>query len=255
MREILSDLVAEQQALDQFLQQVHERQWNLPTAAPGWSIHDTVSHLAYTETFAASAIEKGQTFVDSEKVNDIDEWASRGPKEGKGKRYQEVIEWWRNGRAAVVDALSRMESTDRIAWVIRPMGAKAFATMRLMETWAHGLDIRAAMEGRLPEPEEGEEETNGDSPRLRHVAWMAHRMLPYAFGDAGEEFPTSGIRVELMGPNYARYVYGPGDADAKITGIASEFCRVAVHRLDVGETGLKAVGDDAEMALKLLRTY
>lgn len=254
MREILSDLVAEQQALDQFLQQVHERQWTLPTSAPGWSIHDTVSHLAYTETFAASAIELGQTYVDSEDVTDIDEWASRGPAEGKGKRYQEVIEWWRNGRAAVVDALSRMDSGDRIAWVVKPMSAKAFATTRLMETWAHGLDIQDAMEGRLPEPEEGEEE-EGDSPRLRHVAWLAHRMLPYSFEQAGEEFPVSGIRVELMGPKYARYVYGPDNADAKITGIASDFCRVAVHRLDVGDTGLKAVGDDAEMALKLLRTY
>jgi len=255
MREILSDLVAEQQALDQFLQQVHERQWVLPTAAPGWSIHDTVSHLAYIETFAASAIEHGQKFVDSQNVTDINEWAERGPAEGKDKRYQEVIEWWRNGRAAVVDALSRMETGDRIAWVIKPMSAKAFATMRLMETWAHGLDIQVAMEGRLPEPEEDEEEQNGDSPRLRHVAWLAHRMLPYAFDQAGEAYPEAGIRVELMGPKYARYVYGPEDAAAKIKGTASDFCRVAVHRLDVGDTGLKAEGDDAEMALKLLRTY
>ncbi len=255
MREILSDLVAEQQALDQFLQRVHERQWKLPTSAPGWSIHDTVSHLAYTETFAARAIEEGQKFIDAAKITDIDEWASRGPAEGKGKRYQEVIEWWRNGRAAVVDALSHMEASDRIAWIVKPMSAKAFATMRLVETWAHGLDIQDAMEGKLPAPEEGEEETNGDSPRLRHVAWFAHRMLPYAFEQAGEKYPKKGVRVELMGPKYARYVYGPEDADAVIKGIASEFCRVAVHRMDLGETGLKAVGDDAERALKLLRTY
>ena len=56
MREILSDLVAEEQALDQFLQRIHERDWKLPTSAPGWTIMDTVSHLAFTETFAAEAV-------------------------------------------------------------------------------------------------------------------------------------------------------------------------------------------------------
>ena len=60
MREILSDLVAEQQALDQFLQGIHERDWRRKTPARGWTILDTVSHLAYTETFGADAIAHGQ---------------------------------------------------------------------------------------------------------------------------------------------------------------------------------------------------
>lgn len=253
MREILSDLVAEQQSLDQFLQRIHERDWKLPTSAKGWSILDTVSHLAYTETFAASAIEQGQAFVDAEAVTDVDEWTARGVAQGRGKRYQEIIEWWRNGRADVVDALSRMDAADRIPWVLSSVSAKGFATLRLMETWAHGLDIKDAMEGRLPVDEE--EEPEGDSPRLRHVAWLAHRMLPYAFEQAGEAYPANGVRVQLMGPRYARWVFGPEDTDNVIKGIASEFCRVAVHRLDAADTGLKAIGDDAETALRVLRAY
>ena len=74
MREILSDLVAEQQSVDQFLQRIRERDWKLPTPAPGWSIHDTVSHLAYTETFAAEAIEHGQKFVDDAQDSKLGEF-------------------------------------------------------------------------------------------------------------------------------------------------------------------------------------
>ncbi len=254
MREILSDLVAEQQSLDQFLQRIRERDWKLPTPAPGWSIHDTVSHLAFTETFAAAAIEQGQDYVDSQHVTDVDEWTDRGVQQGRGKRYQEVIEWWRNGRASVVDALSRMEASDRIPWVINSLSAKGFATLRLMETWAHGLDIREAMDGRLPVVED-EEETEEDSPRLRHVAWLAHRMLPYAFEQAGEEYPKEGIRVQVMGPKYASWVFGPRETDQVIKGHAGEFCRVAVHRLDPADTGLKAIGDYAETALRIIRAY
>ncbi len=254
MREILSDLVAEQQALDQFLQKIHERDWKLPTPAEGWSIHDTVSHLAYTETFAARAIEEGHGFVDSQNVTSVDEWTQRGVDQGRGKRYQEVIEWWRNGRASVVDALSRMDARDRIPWVINSVSAKAFATLRLMETWAHGLDIRAAMEGRLNVSDE-DEEAETDSPRLRHVAWLAHRMLPFAFAEAGRTYPEQGIRVQLMGPKYVSWVFGPRETDQVIRGNAGEFCRVAVHRLAAADTGLKAIGDDAEIALRIIRAY
>jgi len=254
MREILSDLVAEQQALDQFLQRVHEREWKLPTAAPGWSILDTVSHLASTETFAAEVINRGQAALDEANITDIDEWTARGVTIGRTKRYQAVIEWWRNGRASVVDALSRTDATARIPWLVAPMSAKAFATIRLMETWAHGLDIKAGMEGRITLAED-EEDPTADTVRLRHVAWLGHRMLPYAFSEAGEAFPAGGIRVELMGPKYARWVYGPADADNVIKGVAGDWCRVAVSRLDVEDTALKAEGPAAEAALRVVRTY
>jgi uncharacterized protein (TIGR03084 family) len=254
MREILSDLVAEQQALDQFLQRISERQWNLPTSAPGWSIKDTVSHLAYSEQFAAKAIEDGPAIIKKAKITNIDTWNAIGVEQGREMRYQQVIEWWRNSRADVVDALSRMDGSERVPWVVGDMSARSFATVRLMETWAHGLDIKDAMEGLLTFDEE-EDDPIADTSRIRHIAWLAHRMLPYAFSEAGEEFPKSGIRLELMGPRYARWVYGPEGAENVVKGIAGEWCRIAVRRLDYGATSLKAEGDDAETALRVVRTY
>jgi uncharacterized protein (TIGR03084 family) len=254
MREILSDLVAEEQSLDQFLQRINERDWKLPTPAEGWTIMDTVSHLAFTEEFAARAIAEGDAFVEAARITDIDEWTRQGVERGRGKRYQEIIEWWRNGRADVVDALSRMDPKDRVPWVYTSASAKAFATLRLMETWAHGLDIKAAMDGRITLGED-EEDPTADTPRIRHIAWLAHRLLPWAFSEAGEEYPEQGIRVELMGPRYARWVYGPDDTDQVIKGIGGEWCRLAVHRIDLADTGLKAIGDSAEVALQVVRAY
>ena len=254
MREILSDLVAEQQALDQFLQRINERQWVLPTSAPGWSIKDVVSHLAYTERFAAQVLADGSSVVKKAKVTDIDTWTALGITEGREMRYQQVIEWWRNSRADVVDALSRMEGTERVAWIDGDMSARAFATLRLMETWAHGLDVKDAMEGLLTYDEE-EEDPTLDTSRIRHVAWLAHRMLPYAFAEAGEDYPESGIRLELMGPQYARWVYGPEDAPDIIKGIASEWCRIAVQRMDHSTASLKTEGEKAETAIMVVRTY
>jgi uncharacterized protein (TIGR03084 family) len=254
MREILSDLVAEQQALDQFLQRINERQWELPTSAPGWSIKDTVSHLAYSERFAARVLAEGAAALDGVELADIDQWTALGVKEGRQMRYQQVIEWWRNSRADVVDALSRMDGSDRVPWLAGEMSARAFATVRLMETWAHGLDIKDAMEGLLTYSEDEDDPTT-DTPRIRHVAWLAHRMLPFAFAQAGEEYPESGIRLELMGPSYSRWVFGPEDAGDIIKGIAGEWCRIAVHRMESTASSLKTEGDKAETAIKVVRTY
>lgn len=253
MREILSDLVAEEQSLDQFLQRINERQWELPTSAAGWSIKDAVSHLAHSERFSAAVLAGNPPPLNVDHDN-IDEWTSIGVVEGRKMRYQQVIEWWRNSRADVVDALSRMDGGDRVPWFYGDISARAFATVRLMETWAHGLDIKDAMDGLLTFDED-EDDPTADTPRIRHVAWLAHRMLPYAFAEAGEEFPATGIRLELMGPNYSRWVYGPEEAADIIKGIAGEWCRIAVHRLDAAASSLKTEGTQAEIALEVVRTY
>lgn len=260
MREILSDLVAEQQHLDQFLQTLRVRQWALPTSAEGWSVQDTVSHVAYTEAFAAEVLEQGKARVKAEKVVDIDEWTMRGVLLGRGRRYQEIIEWWRFGRADVVEALSKMMATERVPWLHGDMSARSFASARLMETWAHGLDAKAAILGRivpLPEPPEEDEPADplADTSRLRHIASLGQRTLPFAFEQAGEEFPSSGIRVEVMGPLYAAWRFGPEDTDQVIKGMAGDWCRVVVQRQNAEDTGLKAVGESAEKALEIARAY
>lgn len=263
MREILSDLVAEQQQLDQFLQTLRTRQWAEKTPAAGWTIQDTVSHLAYTEALGAEVIAEGRSRIDAEKIKDLDEWTERGVEQGRGRRHQEIIEWWRFGRADVVEALSRMTSADRVEWIHGSMSARTFATTRLMETWAHGLDVKAAILGRITPldeiPEDVDEEEWSDpleeTARLRHIAQLGQMTLPYAFEQAGEDFPESGIRVEVMGPAYAAWRFGPEDTDHVIKGMAGDWCRVVVQRQDASETGLKAVGEYAERALEIARAY
>jgi len=261
MREILSDLVAEQQQLDQFLQTLRDRQWATPTPADGWTIQDTVSHLAFTEHFAAEVLAEGETRVVAENVTDIDAWTQVGVNQGRGRRHQEIIEWWRFGRADVVDALSRMMGTERVPWLHGDMSARSFASIRMMETWAHGLDIKSAILGRmtpldeLPEDDEEYEDPLADTPRLRHIASLGQRSLPFAFAQAEEEFPSQGIRVEVMGPLYAAWRFGPEDTDQVIKGMAGDWCRVVVQRQDAEDTGLKAVGEHAERALLVATTY
>jgi uncharacterized protein (TIGR03084 family) len=124
-----------------------------------------------------------------------------------------------------------------------PLKPTTLATTRLAEHWAHGLDITEPLGIDFP-----------DTDRLRHIAWLAHRTLPYAF--AGASLPAAEVSCALTAPDGATvWRFGPPGADSSITGPAGAFCRVAVRRLGADESALHASGPDAATALRLVRTY
>jgi uncharacterized protein (TIGR03084 family) len=106
-------------------------------------------------------------------------------------------------------------------------------------------------------PDDDEEYVDplADTTRLRHIASLGHKTLPFAFEQAGLEFPEQGIRVEVMGPFYSAWRYGPEDSDQVIKGRAADWCRVVVQRQAAEDTALTAVGDYAEQALQIARAY
>jgi uncharacterized protein (TIGR03084 family) len=127
-------------------------------------------------------------------------------------------------------------------WATSPLSPATLATTRLAEHWAHALDITGPLGISYP-----------DTGRLRHVAWLAVRTLPYAFAVAGQH--GGEVRCELTAPDGGTWRLGPPEAASVITGPAGAFCRVAARRLDPADAGLTATGPAAAAALRLVRTY
>src|SRR5580704_16522744 len=124
---------------------------------------------------------------------------------------------WQRARRAALDALRGADPDRALAWVAAPVKPATLATTRLAEHWAHGLDITGPLGAEFP-----------DTERLRHVAWLAHRTLPYAMTLAGEQ--PAPVRCELTAPDGATvWEFGPADAESSITGPAGDFCRVAAR--------------------------
>ena len=242
MREILSDLVAEQQFLDQSLQRIPIKNWDRVTPSKPWTVRDTISHLADFADLAADTLLGGEKVKEWQKAGDLDVLRQRAIDRGRGMRPQDVIEWWRGGRAKVVEPLSHMTEHDRVEWIEGTMSARTFATFRLMETWAHGLDIYKALEIEVE-----------DTARIRHVCWLGWKTLPYAFKAAGLDY--SPVRVEVIGPGYAKWVYGPEDTDDLIKGSASDWARVVVRRIKPKEVRLKVTGDTAQKAVEVAQAF
>lgn len=240
MRDILSDLVAEQQFLDQSLQRIPIKIWDMVTPSKPRTVRDTIAHLADFEELGADSIAGGDRIKTWQTSSDFDVLRAEATKKGRAMRPQDVIEWWRGGRAKVVEPLSHMSAETRINWIAGDMSARTFATYRLMETWAHGLDIYATLGLEVE-----------DTPRIRHICWLGWKTLPFAFKEAGEDYEP--VRVEIIGPGYSKWIYGPEDTDQLIKGSASDWARIAVRRVKPANTRLKITGEFAEKAVQVAR--
>jgi uncharacterized protein (TIGR03084 family) len=241
MSEIFDDLVDELDALEAVLSGLSAEQWASPSSAEGWTVADVVLHLAQTEEAVATTIDLETQAPQWRQGGEIDEmvdvWV--GAERAAGA---EVFERWRVARRAAVDALRRADPNKQYMWARAPLKPPTLATTRIAEHWAHALDIVDPLG--IPYP---------DTDRLRHIAWLGHSTLPYAFELNGQQ--PQQVYAELTGPGGETWRYGSPDCDSSIIGAAGAFCRVGAHRLAPDAAGLTTTGPHAMAALKVLRNY
>ncbi len=91
--------------------------------------------------------------------------------------------------------------------------------------------------------------------RLRHIARLAWRTLPYAFARSGAEL-VGPVGFELVGPSGGRWEFGLDDDPVTVvSGSGAELCEVAGRRRDPATAGLTVTGPDSDTVLRLVRTY
>ena len=233
---LLVDLGDEEAALDRVVAGLDEPGWATPTPADGWDVRDSIAHLGYTGELAHVALTDPDGFAARRQAlldaPDPDDERLVGP--GRSMSGGAVLAWWRDGRGAVNTELAVRGPRDRIPWFAGPMSAMSFATARLMETWAHGQDVRDAF-GAAPEV----------SRRLRHVADLGVRARPFAYGARGGDLPDAPVRVELQGPGGERWSWGDTTADDVVRGDALDFCLVVTQRVNPADTTLEVRGGAA----------
>jgi uncharacterized protein (TIGR03084 family) len=240
--DVIDDLEVEQDRLAALLSRLDDDQWSSPSAAEGWSVSDVVLHLAQTEEAVVASVSATELpSLWASRTESVDATADSAVRAERAPG-REVFARWEAARRASVTALRSVDPRARVQWVASTVTPPALATTRLAEHWAHGLDITGPLG--LPFP---------DTDRLRHVAWLAHRTLPYAFQVAGQE-PRE-VRCELVAPSGETWVFGPDSAESVIRGPAGDLCRVGAQRLRPEESALVTEGPYAEAALRVMRNY
>ena len=240
--ETFDDLEAEQDALETVLAGLSDEAWRSESAAPGWTVADTVLHLAQSEEAVVATTGGHGDSLGWRQYADSVDGAMAALVEAQRAEPAEVFERWRNARRAALRGLRAADPSQPVRWVAAELKPRTLATTRLAEHWAHALDIVGPLGIDYP-----------DTARLRHIAWLGHSTLPYAFALAGEQ--PHDVHCVLTGPGGEVWRYGPADSDSSITGSAGAFCRVGAQRLAPDASGLVTDGPYGRAALGVLRNY
>ena len=246
LEQVLADLAAEGDVLEQLVADLDEPGWRTPTPAPGWDVATQVAHLAWTDEVAVHAatdkaawdalvlraLEDPEGFVDAEALA------------GGRVAPADLLERWRRGRGALAEALRSVPTGERLPWFGPPMSPTSMATARFMETWAHTLDVADAL-GAVVVP----------TDRVRHVAHLGVRTRGFAFASHGLTPPTEEVRVELVAPSGETWTWGPEDAVEQVTGSAYDFCLRVTQRRHRDDLDLHATGPGAEQWLDVAQAF
>lgn len=246
MQQLCADLRAEQDALASLLTDLEERCWDTPTPAAGWSVRDQIGHLAHGEELATLAATDPEGFQAelARLMSDLEGQIGAVLSTARASDGPTVLARWLKAREQTLSALVVRNERDRIAWAGPTMSARSFAAARLMETFAHGQDVRDALGVAAV--------TN---TRLRHIAELGIRTRAFAYTLRGLEAPATPPRVELAGPDGDTWVWGEDDAPDHISGPALDFCLVVTRRRHPADTRLQASGPHAAEWLAIAQCY
>lgn len=227
---LAADLADENAALDAVL---GDLDWALPTPADGWDVRDTVLHLHVTDVMGLAAVHG----------DDLTAAFREGYRAARDA--PDLLTRWQRDRSRLVDELlARPSSAGKLPWVGPPMSPASFLTARLMETWAHGTDIRDAA---------GVATTF--TPRLRHIADLGVRTRGWSYANRGLEIPASDVHVALTTPDGEVWDWGSATAAQQVSGPALDFCLLVVQRRPRSDLALTAAGDDAGAWLEIAQAF
>jgi uncharacterized protein (TIGR03084 family) len=245
---LLADLRAESADLDRLVAGLDPAGWATPTPAAGWTVAHQIAHLAWTDASALQAVTDPDTFVAAVTAvvteGRIDGYVDAAAEEGAGLDPATLLERWRTARDDLAGALGTAPAGTKIPWYGPPMSAASLATARLMETWAHGEDVAAALGvTRVP------------TDRLRHVAYLGYRTRTFAYLSRGLPAPDTEVRVELTAPDGAPWTFGPTDAPERVTGPGLDFCLLVTRRRHRADLALVADGPGADRWLDVAQAF
>jgi uncharacterized protein (TIGR03084 family) len=248
LAQLIGDLEAEAELLDQHLWGLDASQWSRQTPARGWDVRDQVAHLCYFDEAAAVALAEPAALgallggISGAAGARADVAWARSLAPGA------LLERWRSARRTLTERLEQAgaRGLTRVPWVGPDMSLASFATARLMEVWAHGVDVRDALGIPLDELA---------SPRLRHVCHLGYLARPFSLSihdRADFEVP---VRLELVAPDGQLWSWGPEEAAERVLGPALDFALVVTQRRSLARTSLHVDGKAARSWLAVAQAF
>lgn len=245
MNDVIRDLVAEQMAVEKFVDGLAENLWDRKVQfCSEWSVKDTIMHIAFWD-YSANKILNGDAsdLLSALQEGELDKYLRVTKYEKLSK--SEVLIWWRLKRKELIYNLMCLDPKSRIVWIPgESMSVKTLATARLMELWAHSIDIYDMLKIKP-----------FVTDRLKHILMLAYLAGPNSYKINKIDLPKESIYFELTLPSGEIWVKGNIEDYNYIKGSALEWALVSVRRRNWKDTKLKVNGRAAKQFASIVQAY
>jgi uncharacterized protein (TIGR03083 family) len=241
--------------------ELSDDEWGRPTACPGWTVRDQLSHIVGTEAMLLGRPTPEVDIGDAAHVrNDIGRFNEPWVAERRDRHPAELLEELvavTGMRAEQLEGMTQ-DDFDRENWT--PAGRDTygrFMQIRVFDQWMHEQDIREAVgrPGSL------------DGPVAERALAEASNALGFLIGKRAGAPDGSSVRIELTGPiqrtfdvvveGRARLVEEPvAEPTATVTTDSTTFMRLAGGRIDPSEPladGRVKLSGDTDLAERVAR--
>jgi uncharacterized protein (TIGR03084 family) len=248
MSALCADLDAEQTELARVLAGRSEAEWAESTPAEGWTVRDQIAHLAYFDEKAVVAHRDPERFAGELagllESGNLDALERDHIVRGRRLSGPGVLAWWNEARRELIEIYRELDPRTRVIWYGPPMSARSKITARIMETFAHGQDVRDAL---------GIEEI--PTGRLRHVCHIGVRAMAWSFQVNDLPPPTDPVHVALASPGGEVWRWGDEAAGDRVTGAALDFALLVTQRRHRDDLALVAEGSTADRWLDIAQAF
>ena len=236
--------------LDELVEEAGSDRWHVDTPAEGWDVAMQIAHLAWTDEVSVTAIDNPEAFqaVVEKAMADPTGFVDAGAAEIAATGRDEVLARWRLARGRLADALKAADPGEKIPWFGPPMRSRSMTTARIIETWAHGVDVADGLGV-------GVDDDPAFLGALPHVARLGFKTRAFAYMMNSLEAPSSEIHVALTAPDGSVLEFGPAEAEQRVTGPLLDFCLLVTQRVHRADTALDTVGPDAEEWLRIAQAF
>lgn len=244
----VDDLIAEQSAVDALVDGFSEEDWGRQASyCTTWSLKDVICHVAFFD-YCAYELLCGR----GDSVNQVADDASEQDEHFHVLAYREksgaeILSWWREQRTLMTSKFMELGPKGRVPWAagIPPMSVRSLASARLMELWAHSVDIYDAL---------GIDPVVKD--RIASTLFLSWQGRPNMYAVNKMDFnPEELMYLELVLPSGGTWSKGDPSASNYIKGSAKDWALVSIRRRNWMDTNLEVVGDEARRYAGIVQTY
>lgn len=246
LQDVIADLAAEGEQVDQLVAGLDASAWGKATPAPGWTISHQIAHLASVFGLAATAAGSPEDFKQllTQLSDDFDANVAAALAGYLALPPHVLLERWRAERARAEQSLAAVPPTELVPWLVRPLPPAILAAAGMTELFGHGQDIADTLGIRI-------QRTN----RIRHIVAFAARTWDFGYRARGLTVPETEFRFELTAPSGETWELGPADAKQRITGPAVDFCLLVTRRRHRDDLALRGSGLQADHWLGIAQAY